>query len=114
MPYIAIRTSVPKSSNTSFILKELSKEVAELLGKNEKYVMTSILTDLEMTFAGDDKPTCYVELKSIGGLDNLTINKLSLLICKKIEATMDIESDRIYINFEDIPRTSWAWNGRTF
>ena len=51
------------------LLQELSAELAALLGKPERYVMTLLQTGVPMTFEGDTAPCAYVEVKSIGGLD---------------------------------------------
>lgn len=114
MPFLTIQTSASEFPNKKQFLKDLSKELANILGKNEKYVMTSIINNVEMTFSGDDLPACYIEIKSIGGLNNDNINKLNTYIFRKIKDNLGISSERTYINFVDVPRTSWGWHGTTF
>ena len=50
-------------------------------------------------------------LKSIGSLNPAEMAKpISDFVYEK----MGIPIDRIYISFEDVPASLWAWNGRTF
>jgi hypothetical protein len=57
--------SVEEAQKTE-LLKNLSAQTAEALGKPESYVMVSLRDDMPMVFAGNDAPLAYLELKSIG------------------------------------------------
>ena len=53
----------------------------------------------------------FLEIKSIGSLNPSEMAKpISDFVYKK----MGIPIDRIYISFEDVHASLWAWNGRTF
>ena len=114
MPLISIQTSTKDLKDSKSFLKELSKEVAELLRKPERYVMTSLLTNLSMTFAGDETPSCYVELKSVGVISAAEAKNLSSVICKTVSVNLGIDQNRIYIQFEGVPGGLWGWDGGTF
>ena len=114
MPLINIQASVPAVADASSLLQELSSKLAELLGKPEKYVMTSLQCGVPMTFSGNTEPTCYVEVKSIGALDGSRTQEVSELVCSHIEQNLGIPADRTYIGFEDVPARLWGWNGSTF
>ena len=59
----------------------------------------------------DESPCCYLEIKSIGSLNSSEIAKpISHFVFEK----MGIPIDKIYISFEDVPASMWAWNGKTF
>ena len=111
MPLIHVRVSNDNIDNSDVLLKELSAELSRLTGKPEKYVMTSLQTDVLMTFAGTNAPCCFVEIKSIGAIRP---GEMAYSFCELIASKTNIPSDRIYIQFEDIPASLWGWNGKTF
>ena len=69
MPLIHVQTNAAAVADPDALLRQLSAELAALLGKPERYVMTLLHTGVPMTFGGDTAPCAYVEVKSIGGLD---------------------------------------------
>jgi len=109
MPYINISTSA-KVNDKDKLLEEISILISSLTNKSRSFVMTKIDDNCQMYF--DDKlPSCFLEIKSIGSLNPSEMAKpISDFICEK----MGIPINRIYISFEDVPASSWAWNGRTF
>lgn len=114
MPYLAVRTNRPVAPGQSgSLLPKLSKTVAEALGKSENYVMVSLHEALPMLFAGSDAPLAYLELKSIG-LPKERTAVLSASLCALVSEQLNIAQDRIYIEFADVKRDMWGWNGGTF
>ncbi len=111
MPLITIRTSSNENKGIDELLKAISLKMAQLTGKPERYVMTSIQTNVPMIFGGQKDNSCYVEVKSIGSLNP---TKMSSELCNIINEILGIEKDRIYINFEDIQAKNWGYNGSTF
>ena len=99
MPLINVRTSVSNIENPEILLQELSKELALMTGKPEKYVMALLETDVPMLFSGSDNPCCYIEIKSIGAIKP---SEMSEVFCQIVSSKTDIPSSRIYIRFEDI------------
>lgn len=114
MPLIHVQTSSHAVAKAEALLKELSSELAGLLGKPERYVMTLLQTGMPMTFGGDTAPCCYVEVKSIGGLDGNRAKAISAALCERLASGLGLPADRIYISFEDVPGRLWGWNGSTF
>tara|TARA_Y100001970_G_C13819254_1_gene643985 strand:+ start:272 stop:607 length:336 start_codon:yes stop_codon:yes gene_type:complete len=110
MPAINLKTSVAFNEETD-LLKELSRSLSVMTGKPESYVMTSIESDVMMTFGGSTEPCCYVEVKSIGALKP---SEMSRDICKLISSKLQIPENRIYIEFADVQAKFWGWDGRTF
>ena len=109
MPYINISTSV-KIEEKKKILDEISILVSSLTNKSKRFVMAKLDDNSEMYF-GDESPCCLLEIKSIGSLNPSKMAKpISNLIYEKI----GIPIDKIYISFEDVSASMWAWNGRTF
>ncbi|MDH5785849.1 MAG: phenylpyruvate tautomerase MIF-related protein [Chromatiales bacterium] len=114
MPYLLINTNQTLDKGTeSALLQECSQAVTMLLGKPERYVMTSIESGITMTFGGDDSPCAYVELKSLG-LPEARSAEFSQDLCELLSRALNVPMERIYIEFSSPPRHLWGWNGGTF
>ncbi len=114
MPYLKIQTNQNIAENNSkAFIQAASRIVAEELGKPESYVMINLEPPRPMLFAGDDAPTAYLELKSIGLPDNKT-KPLSAALCEMVQTHFGIDPARIYIEFANAPRHMWGWNNSTF
>ena len=109
MPYINVSTSA-KIEDKKKLLEEISILVSSLTNKSKRFVMAKLDDNSEMYF-DDESPCCFLEIKSIGSLNPSAMAKpISYFIYEK----MGIPIDKIYISFEDVPASMWAWNGRTF
>ena len=109
MPYINVSTSVNVEDKKKLI-EEISILVSSLTKKSKRFVMTKLNDNSEMYFE-DESPCCFLEIKSIGSLNPSEMAKpISYFVFEK----MGIPLDKIYISFEDVPASMWAWNGRTF
>ena len=109
MPYINISTSA-KIEDKKKLLEEISILVSSLTNKSKRFVMAKLDENSEMYF-DDASPCCFLEIKSIGSLNPSEMAKpISNFVYEKI----GIPIDKIYISFEDVPASMWAWNGRTF
>tara|TARA_B100000242_G_scaffold192128_1_gene138425 strand:+ start:87 stop:419 length:333 start_codon:yes stop_codon:yes gene_type:complete len=109
MPYINVSTSV-KVDDKKKILEEISILISSLTNKSKRFVMVKLNDNCEMYF-DDVSPSCFLEIKSIGSLNPSEISKP---ISDFVNEKMGIPIDKIYISFEDVPASLWAWNGRTF
>ena len=109
MPYINVSTSV-KIEDKKKLLEEISILVSSLTSKSKRFVMAKLDDNLEMYF-DDESPCCFIEIRSIGSLNPSAMAKP---ISNFIFENMGIPIDKIYISFEDVPASMWAWNGRTF
>ena len=109
MPYINISTSL-KLEDKKKLIEEISVLISSLTNKSKKFVMAKLDDNCNMFF-DNQKPCCFVEIKSIGSLSPSDMAMtISDFICQK----MGISLDKIYISFEDVSPSMWAWNGRTF
>ena len=109
MPYINVSTSA-NINDKKKLLKEISILVSSLTNKSKRFVMAKLEDNLEMYF-DDERPCCFLEIKSIGSLNPSEIAKpISYFVQEK----MGIPIDRIYISFNDVSPSMWAWNGNTF
>jgi phenylpyruvate tautomerase PptA (4-oxalocrotonate tautomerase family) len=116
MPLIKVQTSIAGSgvSEVSGLLKQLSTSLAKHTGKPEAYVMTAFESDILMTFGGTSDPTCYVEIKSVGSMTPTQTKAMSQDFCQQISQALNVDRDRIYIEFADAKGSMWGWNGTTF
>ena len=109
MPYINVSTTA-KIKDKKKLLEEISILVSSLTNKSKRFVMAKLDDNSEMYFE-DESPCCFLEIRSIGSLNTSDMAKpISNFVCQK----MGIPIDKIYISFEDVPASMWAWNGRTF
>ena len=109
MPYINISTSV-RVDDKKKLLEEISILISSLTNKSKRFVMAKLDDNCEMYFE-DPSPCCFLEIRSIGSLNPSEISKQ---ISNFVNEKMEIPLDKIYISFEDVSSSMWAWNGRTF
>ena len=109
MPYINISTS-EKVDNKKKLLEEITIFISSLTNKSKKFVMAKIDDNSDMYFE-DEGPCCFLEIKSIGSLNP---SEMAMPISAFVYEKMKIPIDKIYISFEDVASSMWAWNGRTF
>ena len=110
MPLLSISTSIEIDEKILF-LKNCSNLVSKLTNKPEQYVMVRLFDQTHMCFNMDQKPSCFIDFKSIGSLNP---SEMSKEISTFISDQIGIPSNRVYICFEDIKASNWAWNGKTF
>ena len=114
MPYLKIQTNqVLDQTAQKALLKKASAIVSAQLGKPVDYVMVALDPPRPMMFAGNDEPTAYLELKSIG-LSPSNTSDFSAALCELIAQELSINKNRIYIEFTNSERSMWGWNSATF
>ena len=109
MPYINVSTSA-KVHNKEKLLEEISILISSLTNKSKRFVMAKLEDNCKMYF-DDERPSCYLEIKSIGSLNP---SEMAKPISDFVYEKMGIPIDKIYISFQDVPSSLWAWNGKTF
>ena len=109
MPYINVSTSI-KVDDKNKLLEEISVLISSLTNKSKRFVMAKLEDNCDIYFDGDS-PSCFLEIKSIGLLNP---SEMAKPISDFVHEKMGIPADKIYISFEDVPASLWAWNGRTF
>ena len=110
MPLLNISTN-KKIKNEAELLAKCSYFISSLLNKSEKFVMVQLTDSLKIYFAGTDEDCCFIEIKSIG---SLTPSEISKPICEFFATELDISTERIYVFFQNVDSTMWAWNNKTF
>jgi phenylpyruvate tautomerase PptA (4-oxalocrotonate tautomerase family) len=114
MPYFSIETNqtIAPSSQRD-LMKKTSAFIAEMLAKPESYVMINIKSELLLSFAGTDDPVAFVRLKSIG-LPKENCTEYSEKICGFVERELKVPPNRVFIDFKNLERDMFGWNGKTF
>ena len=114
MPYLKISTNIPLDQERETALSvAASTLVSQLLSKPESYILIEISAGNTMLFAGSSDPLAYMELKSIGLPENKTAD-FSSKLCDLLATQLNINTDRIYIEFASAQRHLWGWNKDTF
>lgn len=114
MPVLKIQTNVTvNDTEKQQVMARLSAATATALGKSERYVMLILETAMPMQFAGDGAAAVYAELKSIG-LPETETQSLAATLCRELTAALSVPGERIYIDFSNVERHMWGWNGTTF
>ena len=110
MPLLNISTN-KEIKNDQLLLSKSSEFISSLLNKSENFVMVKLTDSLKMYFSGTDESCCFIEIKSIGSFDTSRISKP---ICEFFAKELDISKERIYVFYQNIDPSMWAWNSRTF
>jgi len=114
MPLLKVQTNRRlEPDRLQELLTELTDEVAQLLGKPKQFVQIVAETGLPMMFAGTEEPTAFVELRTLGLMQD-RIGPLTEALCRFFQEKVGVSADRVFINFFDMPRSHWGWNSRTF
>ena len=115
MPLVKMQTSVECTpGQKEELAAELSSICATVTGKPEAYVAAVVECDAVIAFGGQLQPSAFVEVKSIGGLNDQVNVSLSKSICECIESKLGIPGKCVYINFTDVPPSNWGFDGSTF
>ncbi len=95
------------------LLDEGTRAVVEVMGKPERFVMVLVERE-DMAFGGSTDECAFLELRSLGGLDQETNAALSLRLCEMMHDVAGVPMDRVFLNFVNLERDDWGWNGGTF
>ena len=113
MPLLKLETTVVLDETKRRDLQSgLSRIVAETVGKPEEYVMVTVLP-AGILMSGKPGDAAFVEVRSIGGLSESVNRKLSEKICRRLNESLGVPPNRIFLNFIDVKASDWGWNGNT-
>ena len=114
MPLIKLDVSNTVSDEQcNNLLPALSKMLAEITGKPEKYVMATV-SKMAPMMAGKPGPAAFADIRGIGGFTPAANKKVSQALCALLKENLQIPPDRVYMTFTDIPAANWGFNGGTF
>ena len=114
MPLIKIELSKKVSEiEKDIILTEASNIIIEVTGKSASHMM-AIMNNVDIKMASSNSESAFVEIRGIGGLSLDVNNLISEKITQLLNTKLNIDIDRIYLNFIDIAPSNWGWKGKTF
>lgn len=114
MPTLHIETNIElDAGQIEDLVAKATSLVAESLGKSERYVMVVVHQGALVVLDNDQSPAAYCSLGSIG-LEESQCPALAESLCMFLETRAGIPQDRIYIEFKDLSRSMFGWNGKTF
>ena len=67
-----------------------------------------------MTMAGEVGPAAFLDVRSIGGLNQSVNRNLTKQVCALLEEKLGIPGDRVYVSFASSAAVDWGWNSSTF
>lgn len=94
-------------------MSEVTELLSRVLNKPSKYFMVIVEPAADLMFAAESAPAAYAELKSIGLPEEQTA-AISSEICGFLEQKLEIQPNRIYIEFSNAERHLVGWNSGTF
>lgn len=112
MPLLKVQTNV-KHEDKQMFMKEATALLSDMLNKPEKFIMIHLNTSENMMFSGSTSGLVYAELKSIG-LPREKTPDFSARLSEFFNEKLSVPADRVYIEFTDVPRDMFGWNGGTF
>jgi phenylpyruvate tautomerase len=114
MPFIKLETTVSfDAEERASLCRKLSRIAAEVIGKPETYVQAAVVDRLAMLHGGEEGPAAFVEVRSIGGLSPKVNRALAERVCAVLVG-IGLASERVYLNFIDVPAANWGHDGATF
>ncbi|MBN1520949.1 MAG: hypothetical protein JW928_00330 [Candidatus Aureabacteria bacterium] len=115
MPLVRMTCSeVIGEEKKAIIMKELSKRLSSITGKPEEYILIIYQEPCDMMLGGSDEKSLFLEIKSIGSLDAENTKRIAKNFCRYLSEETGVPSSRINIEFRDVEKTMWGWNGKTF
>jgi len=114
MPLVRVQTSITVDEETcSGLMAELSRVVADALGKPESYMMVVVQGGTPMLMGGGDDPAALVEVRSVGSISPEQAHQLAGGLSATI-AKIGVDARRIYTNFTGVPGAMWGMGQSTF
>mmetsp|Transcript_44894 Transcript_44894/g.141349 ORF Transcript_44894/g.141349 Transcript_44894/m.141349 type:complete len:118 (-) Transcript_44894:107-460(-) len=117
MPSLVISTNVKvdSSDKKKELMTKLTQVVAKTLGKPDSYVAIQINDNQSMMWGGSDEPCALCQLASLGSINGKNNKAVSKEVCNLLqEEPFGIRSNRVYIEFRDVPRENMGYDGSTF
>jgi phenylpyruvate tautomerase PptA (4-oxalocrotonate tautomerase family) len=116
MPTFILNTNCKKIDSIAeeIIHKKVRDHIVRVIEKSEEFVLTIVNEGMKMNFGVNDDPCAYCEVKNVGLLDPEQTKQLSLLICNEISEQLNINTKKIYLEFQSSDRHMWGWDSSTF
>jgi phenylpyruvate tautomerase len=111
MPFIRIETNIDYDiANIKSLLKESTDLISKFVNKPAVYIMGRVAPCAPMSFGGEDVPSAYVEMKSVGLSDEQAAN-LSPELTRLIVSYLNVPAENVYIEFTNAKASFWGCGG---
>jgi len=116
MPLARIVTNVPlpDAEPRARLLGDVSRALARLFSKPERWAMTCLEPTAHMSFGGSVEPAAYVEVKNVGTLSEAHAKEVSAALTALVSAALGVPAERVYLEMAEAEGRLWGWNGGTF
>ena len=111
MPYIELKTN-GKIKDREALKRDFGRDIAEIPGKSERWLMISVEDGCDMCFARSGKPCAVLSVSIFGGADDGDYERLTQRLTEDVSGATGISPDRIYIKYAEADH--WGWNGGNF
>ena len=114
MPCIQTTTSVRVSdAQKKQLVQRFGKAIEVFPGKTERWLMTTLVDDAPVSFAGDDvTPAAFVEVSLLGKSDRAHFERMTAVICDVLRDVLSLDPAHVYVKYTEVDH--WGWNGGNF
>ena len=114
MPFIELRTNKQLSkAKKDKLMKDLTDLIAKDLNKPQRVIMCQCSDNQHLMFGASGEALAFIDLRSIRLPEDQT-PQLSQSIVSFVKNHLDINGDRVFINFTNFQPHMWGYNGSTF
>ncbi|MFH4977263.1 hypothetical protein AB6A40_003972 [Gnathostoma spinigerum] len=113
MPVVTIITNVARSKFPSTFNSSLTKLLSEIIGKPQARIFVLLQPDAILTHGGETVPTCVINFKSIGAIDEEKNRLYSSKVSDFMKQTAGIAPEDCFIHFTDLSPENVGLNGST-
>ncbi len=114
MPSLLCRHNTALSADaTQTFADTLCREVAATLGKDPAYMLVTVEKADALSMNGSGSPAACLELSALG-LTADQVGPAAERITALCTEHLGTPPSRTYLIATNVPRTHWAWEGKTF
>eukprot|EP00043_Microstomoeca_roanoka_P009526 m.90878 g.90878 ORF g.90878 m.90878 type:complete len:119 (+) comp14607_c2_seq1:177-533(+) len=114
MPLVELYTNVERPGDAQALINDMCALAVKMTGKPIEYMMVKVNFGELMAFGGNDAPTAFIKLSSIGKITTEENKKYAAEFTKFVGDRLGVSAERIYLNFFDVAAANWGYNGSTF
>ncbi len=104
MPFIVSRVNKKiDDSDKEKLRAGYIEKIERILGKPRSYIMLDIQDNCTLFPKGENQPAAYIEANIYGNRNNTGYAQLSQEVTDMFNEILNIPSENIFINFQDIP-----------
>ncbi|EUD66009.1 hypothetical protein C922_03479 [Plasmodium inui San Antonio 1] len=115
MPCCQVSTNINASDDDAKkVLTEIENAISQVMNKPMGYIMSNLDYQKHMRFGGSHDGFCFVRVTSISGISRSNNTALADQITKILANTLNVKSERVFIEFKECSPQNFAFNGSLF